>query len=61
MKKIRRIAHNPIFIFLLIANFLFVSCSTNNDEHSEKKQISGEEIFKGIFSIKVKYQKTLPL
>jgi len=57
MKTIRRIAHNPIFIFLLIANFLFVSCSTDNGtDNSKTEQMlqgvtneTGIGIFKSIF------------
>lgn len=56
MKTIRKIANNPFFITLLIANFLFVSCSTDttsnenmdNLSKSAKTKISDELVFKGI-------------
>ena len=56
MKTIRKIASNPFFITLLIANFLFASCSTDttseenieNLSKSAKTKISDELVFKGI-------------
>jgi SdpC family antimicrobial peptide len=55
MKTIRGIAQNQIFIFTLIANFLFVSCSTDNTSDNKSSEnvikaenLTGKEIFKSI-------------
>jgi SdpC family antimicrobial peptide len=55
MKSIRRIAQNPIFIFTMIANFLLVSCSTDNTSKNESAEnittaenLTGKEIFKSV-------------
>ena len=61
MKTIRKIAHSPLFIFFLITNFLFVSCSSdlsnNNDLEklntdlgvaSKTKSFTDEDVFKGV-------------
>lgn len=64
MKSIRRIAHNPVFIFLLLTNFLFVSCSKDefsssktdqssgeftSNKISSKKELTGEQLFRQVF------------
>jgi SdpC family antimicrobial peptide len=48
MKTIRKIAQHPIFVFLLITNFLFVSCTQSDSPTIETSQIDGIELFKSI-------------
>lgn len=53
MKKIRQISQNPLVIFLLLFNFIFVSASKNKIVEDQIKSVylkkSGEEIFQGLF------------
>jgi hypothetical protein len=51
MKKIRKFVQNPVFIFLLLLNFIYVNANRNKmiEEQVKVNQKSGEEIFKGLF------------
>lgn len=48
MKTIRKVAQNPLFIFILITNFLFVSCSQSESSTIPTKELDGKELFKSI-------------
>ncbi|MFV7236014.1 hypothetical protein [Flavobacterium sp. ZB4R12] len=55
MKKIRKISSNPLLLVLLVATFLFASCSNDTGSSELTKstsennaKISGEELFKSI-------------
>lgn len=51
MKKIRVISQNPVFILIILLNFIYINANKNRiiSEQVQEKKKNGEEIFKGLF------------